>query len=359
MKNILFIILVFISAALYGQANITVHDFLPQIFYTRQSLIDHYQDQKLNYDAFIKDLENRSGDGMTIISSDSSQITYIQIHRGSPDTITYILTFNTDRQLIKWETDYKDCYDRYSGSDVPEPFISNMDISYNRFGQIVQKSGYCATSEFSIRTNYYYNQKNELDSITFREGYMNPDPYQKIIFVDTSIRSGESNSTMAFILNTRFDYIEWLKNELTGIQSEQRSPLNSSIINRSRNEEKINYVYEFDSLGRITSLLTLDVYAELSPSLFAHGCDNCEEKCELPSVLEFYYEKDKIIGVDCISFSKTGADHSCICWCLIRPTYRKEKIKEINFYTSEDYSWRFVKKWTKRKGFQDVNANSR
>ena len=358
MRNVFVVAFVFMSGALNGQGNISIHDFLPQIFYTRQSLIDHYQDQKLSYEAVMHDLEQKSDDGVKIIFRDTSQITYTQTY-GNFDTITCHLTFNKSKQLVKGKVDYKDCYNRTSGSDVPEPFISDIEITYNHAGQIDRESGHCATNEFSTLTNYYYNRENELDSITFREGYVKTDPYRKIIFMDTAVRSGELKSTMALILNTRFDYTDWLKNELGGIRSIKKDSLSSSTI-RSRYGENSNYVYEFDSLGRITSLSVLDQNAALTNSLLTvHGCDFCEENCESPSVFEFYYEKDKIARVECTSFSGAHADNTCRCRCLIQMKYRKEKIKEINFYAALNDNYPvLVNKWTKQKGFQAIPDNT-
>jgi hypothetical protein len=364
MKNVAVIIMVFLSLTLHSQENMAVSDFIPNIFYTKQSLIDHY-DEMLNYLTFIQDLERKSDKNLKIVSRDSNQIVYQEIDSRFSDTITNILTFNPKKKLLKWSCDYKDCYNRL-GSDVPEPYISNVDYKYTQTGQLEQISGHCASKNYSMQNNYFYNKENRLDSIIFQEGYSNLLAYRKIIFIDTSIISGEPKSSMALILNTKFDYTKWLKLELNDttylnqIQSDEVVP---SRVSRNRKIEfgsgsGINYVYEFDSLGNITSLRVLDANAAYSSLMPSNVLDICEENCAWPSLFEFYYKEHKMNGIDMTSFNIPSEEGKSMCRCLMKISYRKEKIKEIKFYSfSENYGWNLVKKWTKRKGFHNPPEN--
>jgi hypothetical protein len=354
MKKIAVIIFVFILQAAHAQEEIAISDFVPQVFLFKNDIFEKYQYKSFNYESTLLDLEKKSKDEFKIISKNEKQIIYSQIDRVFSDTITHVLDFNELKQLKKWEIDVKDCYDRKS-SDMPQPLISKVDVTYNPNGQISGISGHCKSNEYATKTIYHYNESNHLDSIIFSEGYSYQRIFQKVIFVDTTIFSGETRSSMVLILNTNFDYNRWLQVELneTTINSEIQT---GEIFSRNRVPKMqefgdgagTNYVYEFDSLGRITSLRTMNANAEYIADLATYGCDFCDG----PSVIEFYYQNDKISGIELASYSAPNEAGKLSCRCLMKITHRKDKIKEIIFYNGLDYfNWILVKKWNKRKGF--------
>jgi hypothetical protein len=358
MKKIAVIILIFILQAVHAQEEIAISDFVPQVFLFKNDIFEKYQFKSFNYESTLLDWEKKSKEEFKIFSKNEKQIIYNQIDRAFSDTITHVLDFNEHKQLKKWEIDVKDCYDRKS-SDVPEPLISKVDITYNANGLISGISGHCKSNEYATNTIYHYNESNHLDSIIFSEGYSNQRIFQKVIFVDTTIFSGETKSSMVLILNTTFDYKRWLQVELneTIINSETQTGEISSLYRAPKMQEfgdgaGTNFVYEFDSLCRITSLRTMNSNAEYIADLPTFGCDFCDANCDGPSVVEFYYQKDKISGIEMASFSAPNEAGKLICRCFMKFSYRKDKIKEILFYNGLDYfSWILVKKWNKRKGF--------
>lgn len=367
MQHFAFIFLFLMAEVLHGQEKMSVSDIVPDIFFAKQDLIEHYQVQKLSYDDLVADLEKKANEHLKIIAKNGDQIICQEINRGPLDTITYVLTFNSNKQIVKWECDFKDCYNRYGGSDVPEPFISTLNYNYHKNGQIEQISGHCTSKEFSTLQTFYYNKENKLDSIISQEGSMGLIPYRKIIFIDTTLISGALKSSMALVINTQFDYTKWLKVELNDtsyfkkvgneeIGVRRSLPIKYNLYDgRSGN----NYVYEFDSLGKITSLRVLDADAAYTPIVPCFGCEICDETCESPSMLEFHYENNKISGIELTSVNRPNAENKCRCSCLIYITYRKEKIKEIHYYAGlNDERPKMHKKWTERKGFQKINETA-
>ena len=358
MNKIAVIIFVFSLQAAHAQEEIAISDFVPQVFLFKNDIFEKYQYKSFNYESTLLDWEKKSKEEFKIFSKNEKQIIYNQIDRAFSDTLTHVLDFNEHKQLKKWEIDVKDCYDRKS-SDMPEPLISTIDITYNANGQIAGISGHCKSNEYATKTSYHYNESKHLDSIIFSEGYSNQRIFRKVIFVDTTIFSGEPKSSMVLILNTNFNYNKWLKFELndgTYLDENQTGEIFSR--NRVPKMQEFgdgagtNFVYEFDSLGRITSLRTMNANAEYIADLATYGCDFCDANCDGPSVIEFYYQNEKISGIEIDSYSAPNEAGKLSCRCLMKITYRKDKIKEIIFYNGLDYfNWILVKKWNKRKGF--------
>ena len=87
-KNVYCITIVFLSLNLCAQKSASVRDFLPDLFYTKQSLMDHYQYSDLNYKAMLANLESKPGEAVQIIYRDTSQIIYTDIYSDQlkPDT---------------------------------------------------------------------------------------------------------------------------------------------------------------------------------------------------------------------------------------------------------------------------------
>ncbi len=358
MKNITCIIIVFLSLGLSAQKSISVKDFLPGLFYIKQSLIDHYQYNDLNYNNMLLNLESKSNENIMIIFRDSSRIIYTYSFRNNLAKDTISLRFNSDMKLIEWTSDNNECND-ISSSDIPQPIISNSYITHDQSGQIKHIVGYCSDSSFSIRTDFYYNGVNELDSIVHSRGYSELYAYQKVIFINSTIWSGEDKGSIALILNTQFDYVKWLKDNLydTTYFHSIKNPLQNSYYHFTKNiYDDNNYIYEFDSIGRITSYVALNELAEYGSILFPVGCDLCDNNCDYTARLDFYYLENNISGVEFNSFGSLNSENKCRCYCLMRINYKKEKIKEITFHARlNENEFVFEKTWTQRKGFQYTN----
>ena len=358
MKNITFIVIFFFTIALYGQETITAGDFLPEIFYTKQSLIEHYQYNELNYESILFDLENKSNQNVKIIFRDSSRIIYTYSYRDNLAMDTYTLTFNSNKKLIELDCDNKECNDICT-YDVPKPELSDVYFTYNRIGQLKQILGYCGDKSYSIRTNYHYNDNNELDSLIYSSGYLDLYTYRKVIFISSTIWSGEDKGSIALILNTQFDYVKWLKYDLydTAYFNTINNPLLDSYSPFTKNiYDDNNYIYEFDSIGRVTSYVALNKNADYGSISRPVGCDLSADNCGYTSKLDFYYVDNKISGVEFNSFGDPDFDNNCRCVCLMRINYKKEKIKEITFHARlNENEFVFEKKWTRRKGLQYIN----
>lgn len=361
MKIITCIIIVFLTLGLFAQKSTSVRDFLPSLFYTKQSLIDSYQYNDLNYKTMLLDLESKSNENITIIFKDSGRIIYTYSYRDNLVTDTISLRFNSDRKLIEWTSNNNECND-ISSSDIPQPIISSSYLTYDQSGHIKNIVGFCADTSYSIRTDFYYNGANELDSIIHSRGYLELYTYQKVIFINSDNWSGQDKSSIALILNTPFEYVKWLKdnfNDSTYFNS-INSPLQNSYHQFSKNMyDDNNYIYEFDSIGRVTSYAAFNERAENGSITCTVGCDLFDNNCAYISKLDFYYIDNNISSVEFNSFGAPDFQTNCRCVCLMCIYYKKEKIKAITFHTRlNENEFVFEKVWTPKEGFQNINKTA-
>jgi hypothetical protein len=307
------------------------------------------------------DLESKSNQNVKILLKDSSRIIYTYSYRDNLAKDTISLIFNTDKKLIEWASNNNECND-ISSSDIPQPIISNSYLTYDQSGQIKHIIGHCSDTSYSIRTDFYYNVVNELDSIIHLRGYSELYAYRKVIFINSTVWSGEDRGSMALILNTPFDYVKWLRYNLydTAYFNTIITPLLESYIPFTKNKyDDNNYIYEFDSIGRVKSYVALNEQAEYGSISCPVGCNLCEDNCDYISKLDFYYVDDKLSGVEFNSFGDPDFHINCRCVCLMRINYKKEKIKEITFHARlNENEFVLEKTWTPQKGFQNVNKTA-
>lgn len=359
MKSISFIIVIVMSFALYAQEPVTVRDFLPELFYTKKNLIDHYQYNQLNYDSMLFNLENNSTQNIEIVSRDSNQIIYTHTYLNNKITDTLTLTFNSDKKLIESNGAPDDCNDAGS-TDFYAPLMYDTYFTYNQSGRLVQIRSYCQDKSYSIQTDYYYTDGIELDSIIYSSGDLELYPFLKVILINSTFKKGDHKGSMALILNSQLDYVDWIKHNLrdTTYFNVFSNP-QPSYYKRGNQSNEGNYVYEFDSLGRVTSYFLLIDRAEYRTIRLPYDCDLCKKNCEFTEKLKFYYVDNKISEVKINSFGESyDFVRNCSCVCLMRFNYNRKKIKEVTFYTRLDEDkFVFEKKWTPRKGFQSINEN--
>lgn len=361
MKNITCIIIVFLTLGLFAQKSTSIRDFLPSLFYTKQSLIDRYQYNDLNYKTMLVDLERKSNENIAIIFKDSGRIIYTYSYRDNLVTDTISLRFNSDKKLIEWTSNNSECND-ISSSDIPQPIITSSYLTYDQSGHIKNIVGFCADTSYTIRTDFYYNGANELDSIIHSRGYLELYTYQKIIFINSDNWSGQDKGSIVLILNTPFEYVKWLKDNFIDSTyfNSINSPLQNSYHQFSKNiYDDNNYIYEFDSIGKVTSYVALNESAEYGSISCLVRCDLCEDNCDYISKLDFYYDDNKISCVEFNSFGDPESHINCRCVCLMRIKYKKEKIKAITFLARlNENEFVLEKIWTPKEGFQNINKTA-
>lgn len=364
MKSFSFIIVLTMSFALYAQEPVTVRNFLPEMFYTKQDLIDHYQYNQLNYKSMLLYLENQARHNIEIVSRDSNQIIYTWTS-GWGSVNIYTLTFNSDEKLIESNGGSGECNDAGS-TDFDAPLMYNAYFTYNQSGRLVQIRSSCGENSYTVQTDYYYTDGIELDSIIYTSGNLELYPFLKEILINSTIGKGEHKGSMVLILNSQLelDYVEWLKHYLrdtTNFDVFSPPPPNTYLrLNDYQVDDGRNFVYEFDSLGRTTSYFQLINRADYLTIRCPYECDLCRNNCEITDKLKFYYVDNKISEVEISSFGES-VDYirDCSCVCLMRFNYKRKKIKEVTFHTRLDEDEIvFEKKWTRRKGLQNINENA-
>ena len=364
MKHIILILFFILSNLVQGQEKTTIFDFIPEAVFTKQRLLEDGQFTQLNYESMLLDLEKKPKQDLEFIVKDSTQIIYTQALPYRSKKQTFTLTFNANKQLIECYSDNQECYEN-SSDDMPQPVISNLKLTYNQFGKPVQINGFCGDKSYSIQTNYHYNTQNELDSIIFTKGISEKHffTYRKMIFVNSAIWSTDAQSSMVLNLNTNLDYVRWLKYQLsdTNYFTSSKSDLPTTAFPFTADiKDQNNYIHEFDSLGRITSYAILNEqgsYRDIIPNV---GCDLCEDSCGYPTRIDFYYAKNQISGAEFTYYGNSNAANKSNCRCQMYFVYKKEKLKEVKFYTIVDFgNFNLEKIWTPKKGFSYLNVVKR
>lgn len=362
MKKHLLILFLLISSFLQSQENTSVADFLPPIYLTKQRLLDKFAFQKeLNYSFYLDALTNRTDRNPPLIWKEiyRDSIIYAEIWNNMLDTIINQLNFNSKKQLISWDINLSDCYNRYD-SDVPSPMLSNYIFKYNNSDNIEHIEGYCATKAYSTKRNFYYNTNRDLDSIVYKAGYSDLKVQERIIFIDSALFSSETNGSTVLILNTTLDYSDWIRREfgedipIDVVNS--IDPFYTRNISRNthtvKRESGVNYMYEFDSLGRTIHLRSTDVNGNLCPMESMGSTINyCAKEDNSPALIEIYYEKDKISFIDHYTCNYNFSESKFSSGGRMKILWRKDNLREIQFYKC----YRMVDSWSPRHGLAKVH----